>query len=151
MSIYQTIASDGAGPTWRQLGDTDYEAIGLAVVVDVAAALLVAHVMCEASWPAYAGTIPQLVVFSSLAAIVATIGVSMRYGMWGAVGEEVGCNTAVWVSWLGLGALFSTGLLRVFRYHDVLVKHSSTMSPVVCQLLGLMLPCTMAPALLASP
>lgn len=57
----------------------------------------------------------------------------MRYGMWGAVGEEVGCNTAVWVSWLGLGALFSTGLLRVFRYHDVLVKHSSTMSPVVCQ------------------
>lgn len=67
MSIYQTIASDGAGPTWRQLGDTDYEAIGLAVVVDVAAALLVAHVMCEASWPAYAGTIPQLVVFSSLA------------------------------------------------------------------------------------
>lgn len=67
MSIFHTIASDGDATTWRQLGDTDYGAIGFATVVDMAAAMLVTHVLWEASWPAYAATIPQIVVFSSLA------------------------------------------------------------------------------------
>lgn len=57
----------------------------------------------------------------------------MRYGMWGAVGEELGCGTAAWFTWLGLGGLFSSAFLRVFRYHDVLVTKSGVMFPVVCQ------------------
>lgn len=67
MSIFHTTANGGTGTTWRQLGDTDYGAIGVTTVVDVSAALLMSHLVCEASWPAYAATLPQIVVFSSLA------------------------------------------------------------------------------------
>lgn len=89
MSIFHTTAN-GAGPTWRQLGDTDYGAIGFTTVVDVSAALLMSHVVCEASWPVYAATIPQIVVFSSLA-------VSCRMSHPGYVhGEQrVGCRVRV--------------------------------------------------------
>lgn len=69
-------------------------------------------------------------------AMLATIGVSMRYGMWRAVGEELGCNKVSWFTWLGLGALFSSTFLRVFRYHDVLVRQSGVMWPVACQVSG---------------
>lgn len=66
-------------------------------------------------------------------AILATLGVSLRYGMWGADGEEIGCAGVAWLVWIGLGALFSTAFLRVYRYHDVLVKHNGLMWPVVPQ------------------
>lgn len=67
MSTSQTSTSDEAGPTWRQLGETDFGAIGFATGVNVAAALLLAHVVWEASWPPYATIIPRIVVFSGLA------------------------------------------------------------------------------------
>lgn len=60
----------------------------------------------------------------------------MRYGMWGTDAEEVGCTAVACFFWLGLGALFSTAFLRVYRYHDVLVKHSGVMWPVVFQVSG---------------
>lgn len=50
-----------------QLGGADYGTIGFVVVVDVAVTLLVAHILWEASWPAYAAAIPQIVMLSSLA------------------------------------------------------------------------------------
>lgn len=65
--------------------------------------------------------------------IVATLGVSLRYGMWGTDGQEVGCTAMACLLWLGLGGLFSTAFLRVYRNHDVLVKHSGVMWPIVSQ------------------
>lgn len=68
MSISQTTSAiEDAGPTWRQLGETDFGAIGFATGIDVAAALLLGHIMWKASWPPYAAVMPQIVVFSSLA------------------------------------------------------------------------------------
>lgn len=69
-------------------------------------------------------------------AIMATFGVSLRYGMWGTDGQEVGCTAVAWFVWLGLGALFSTAFLRVYRYHDVLVRENGVMWPIVAQVSG---------------
>lgn len=66
-------------------------------------------------------------------AIAATFGVSSRYGLWGADGQELGCTAVACLVWLGLGALFSAAFLRVYRYHDVMVKHSGVMWPIVSQ------------------
>lgn len=66
-------------------------------------------------------------------ATVATLGVSVRYGLWGEAGEDMGCTAVACLVWLGLGALFSTAFVRVYRYHNVLVKHSGDMWPVVSQ------------------
>lgn len=62
--------------------------------------------------------------------ILATAAVSVRYGMWG---DIVGCSTVACLAWLCLGGLFSCGLLRVYRYHDVLVRHNGIMFPVTVQ------------------
>lgn len=64
MPTYRTTE---AGPTWQPLGTSDYGAIGFTTVVDVAAALLVVHVVSNAGWPPYMAATPQTIVFSGLA------------------------------------------------------------------------------------
>lgn len=63
-------------------------------------------------------------------AMLATVWVSIRYGMWG---DVVGCTTGVCLAWVSMGAFFSCGVVRVYRYHNVLVKHSGVMLPVTVQ------------------
>ncbi|CAM9777285.1 unnamed protein product [Ectocarpus fasciculatus] len=75
----------------------------------------------------------------------------MRYGLWGADGEALGCDVVASFTWIGLGALFSTAFLRIYRAHDVLVRQDGAMWPVVAQLVLLLLPFTLAPAFLSSP
>ena len=65
--------------------------------------------------------------------MAATLGVSLRYGMWGAEGQEPGCTTVACLIWLGLGSLFSNAFLRVYHYHEVLVGKKSTMWPIALQ------------------
>lgn len=57
----------------------------------------------------------------------------MRYGLWGADGEALGCDVVASFTWIGLGALFSTAFLRIYRAHDVLVRQDGAMWPVVAQ------------------
>lgn len=66
-------------------------------------------------------------------AILATVGVSFRYGMWGEETLELGCTVVACLLWLGLGSLFSAAFLRVYHYHDVLVKKNCDMWPILCQ------------------
>lgn len=72
-------------------------------------------------------------LFICIQAILATIGVSIRYGMWGEEGKDIGCDAVLCLTWLGLGALSSSALLRVYRYHNILVKQSGDMWPVMIQ------------------
>lgn len=67
MPTFETTAGTGAGPAWQPLGTSDYGAIGFTTVVDIAAALLMMHVVSNAGWPPYAAASPQIVVFSCLA------------------------------------------------------------------------------------
>ncbi|CAM9180196.1 unnamed protein product [Scytosiphon promiscuus] len=151
MASFETTAGPGAGLTWQPLGVTDYGAIGLTTVIDVAVTLLLTHVVWNGGWPPYTAAIPQVVIYASLAAILATLGVSIRYGMWGAAGEDVECDAVLCLTWLGLGALFSSAFLRVYRYHNVLVRQSGVMWPVAYQLVLLLLPFMLVPVFLAGP
>ncbi|CAM9975069.1 unnamed protein product [Ectocarpus sp. 12 AP-2014] len=151
MATIETISGVGAGPAWKPLGTMDYGIIGATTVIDVTAALFIVHVVWNAGWPPYTAADPQLLVYTSMAAIVATFGVSMRYGLWGSDGEALGCDVVASFTWIGLGALFSTAFLRVYRAHDVLVRQDGAMWPVVAQQLALLLlPFTLAPAFLSS-
>lgn len=67
MASFETTAGPGAASAWQPLGSIDYCAIGLATVVDVAVALLLAHVLWNGEWPPYSAAIPQVVVYASLA------------------------------------------------------------------------------------
>lgn len=69
-------------------------------------------------------------LWGHMQAIILTIVVSIRYGMWG---EVMGCQAKVILTWLSLGALSSCGFLRVYRYHDILVKHDGVMWPITWQ------------------
>lgn len=62
-----TYHTKEAGPTWQPLETSDLGAIGFTTVVDVAAALLLVHVVSNAGWPPYTAAIPQIIVYSSLA------------------------------------------------------------------------------------
>lgn len=57
----------------------------------------------------------------------------MRYGLWGSDGEALRCDVVASFTWIGLGALFSTAFLRIYRAHDVLVRQDGGMWPVVAQ------------------
>ncbi|CAN0044529.1 unnamed protein product, partial [Scytosiphon promiscuus] len=98
--------------------------IGFAAVVNFAVVLLLIHVVLRREWPPYKAVLPGLVMYAGIATILATAAVSVRYGMWG---DIVGCYTAACLAWVCVGGLFSCGLLRVYRYHDVLVRHSGVM------------------------
>ncbi|CAB1111553.1 unnamed protein product [Ectocarpus sp. CCAP 1310/34] len=150
MATIETISGVGAGPAWTPLGTMDYGIIGATTVVDVTTALFIVHVVWNAGWPPYTAADPQLLVYTSMAAIIATLGVSMRYGLWGSDGEALGCDVVASFTWIGLGALFSTAFLRVYRAHDVLIRQDGGMWPVVAQLALLLLPFTLAPAFLSS-
>lgn len=67
MTMFQTTPGAGAGPVWQPLGALDYGAIGFSTVVDVAAAVLMVHVVSNAGWPPYTAAIPLIIMFSSLA------------------------------------------------------------------------------------
>ncbi|CAM9641096.1 unnamed protein product, partial [Hapterophycus canaliculatus] len=105
-------------------------AVGFAASVSFAMILLLIHVVLRREWPPYKAMIPGLVVYTGIATILATTAVSVRYGMWG---DIVGCSTAACLAWLCFGSLFSCGLVRVYRYHDVLVRHSGIMFSVTVQ------------------
>lgn len=57
--------------------------------------------------------------------------------MWGSLHRmeswPLGCNLEVLLLWLGLGALFSCAFIRVYRYHNILVKCDGSMWPVPLQ------------------
>ena len=70
-------------------------------------------------------------------AILSTLAMVMRYGMWGQEGRmeshPFGCGVEACFTWLAFGALFSCGFLRVYRYHDVLVRHNGIMLGIPLQ------------------
>lgn len=91
MPTFLTTAGPGAGPAWQPLGTEDYGAIGFTTVVDVAAALLVVHVVSNAGWPPYTAAIPQIIVFSSLAVSLFHSSVPGRCGSHNTCCWQVAC------------------------------------------------------------
>ncbi|CAB1117007.1 unnamed protein product [Ectocarpus sp. CCAP 1310/34] len=118
-------------------------AIGFAAVVDFIVALLLIHIVLFRQWPPYKAVHPGLIVYTGLATMLATVWVSIRYGMWGDVVDCSGVSLAMF----SLGALFSCGVVRVYRYHNVLVRHSGVMLPVTVQVATLLLPFLIGPAM----
>ncbi|CAM9943004.1 unnamed protein product, partial [Ectocarpus fasciculatus] len=120
-------------------------AVGFAAVVDFIVAILLIHIVLRRQWPPYKAVHPGLILYTGLATMLATVWVSVRYGMWG---DVVGCTTGVCLAWVSVGALFSCGAVRVYRYHNVLVRHSGVMLPVTVQVATLVLPFLIGPAMI---
>ncbi|CBJ33163.1 expressed unknown protein [Ectocarpus siliculosus] len=118
-------------------------AIGFAAVVDFIVALLLIHIVLFRRWPPYKAVHPGLIVYTGLATMLTTVWVSIRYGMWG---DVVSC-TAGCLARVSLGALFSCGVVRVYRYHNVLVSHSGVMLPVTVQVATFLLPFLIGPVM----
>ncbi|CAM9128093.1 unnamed protein product [Ectocarpus sp. 6 AP-2014] len=118
-------------------------AIGFAAVVDFIVAFLLIHIVLFRRWPPYKAVHPGLIVYTGLATMLTTVSVSVRYGMWG---DVVSC-TAGCLARVSLGALFSCGVVRVYRYHNVLVSHSGVMLPVTVQVATLLLPFLIGPVM----
>lgn len=52
----------------------------------------------------------------------------------------IGCVGEEWLLWLGVGGLFASAFLRVYRSHDVLVRHNGFMWPETLQIAVVMAP-----------